>query len=297
MNLIIINQIINNFILNLMGNEIISCVCINNNGRESIIVDKNIIDRIKSIKEEKASINLELKEKLNNKIEEKYKEEKIRKEKIKTEEKTKELTLKNIKEIVENKEIKIKKENNEISTKSSDKVNTDISNKNSLIDNKIIKPKNYKTIIIYGENETGKTSFVLKVCNNKFDVFYIPSFSDEKTNKNLILNSKNYNIEFIVSNDTSMIKECDLFLIFYDLTSLSSYNIAKNLIIEKIYKMNHPIFLIGNKSDLRNQINIPDLKEFTQQYCFEEFKISIKESIGIPSLLKKIGEIFNYDKE
>ena len=297
MNLITINQIINNFILNLMGNEIISCVCINNNGRESIIVDKNIIDRIKSIKEEKASINLELKEKLNNKIEEKYKEETIRKEKIKTEEKTKELTLKNIKEIVENKEIKIKKENNEISTKSSDKVNTDISNKNSLIDNKIIKPKNYKTIIIYGENETGKTSFVLKVCNNKFDVFYIPSFSDEKTNKNLILNSKNYNIEFIVSNDTSMIKECDLFLIFYDLTSLSSYNKAKNLIIEKIYKMNHPIFLIGNKSDLRNQINIPDLKEFTQQYCFEEFKISIKESIGIPSLLKKIGEIFNYDKE
>ena len=297
MNLITINQIINNFILNLMGNEIISCVCINNNGRESMIVDKNIIDRIKSIKEEKASINLELKEKLNNKIEEKYKEEKIRKEKIKTEEKTKELTLKNIKEIVENKEIKIKKENNEISTKSSDKVNTDISNKNSLIDNKIIKPKNYKTIIIYGENETGKTSFVLKVCNNKFDVFYIPSFSDEKTNKNLILNSKNYNIEFIVSNDTSMIKECDLFLIFYDLTSLSSYNIAKNLIIEKIYKMNHPIFLIGNKSDLRNQINIPDLKEFTQQYCFEEFKISIKESIGISSLLKKIGEIFNYDKE
>ena len=297
MYLMIINEIINNFILNIMGNEIISCVCINNNGRESIIVDKNIIDRIKSIKEEKASINLELKEKLNNKIEDKYKEEKIGKEIKKTEEKTKELTLKNIKEIVENKEIKIKKENNEISTKSSDKVNTDISNKNSLIDNKIIKPKNYKTIIIYGENETGKTSFVLKVCNNKFDVFCIPSFSDEKTNKNLILNSKNYNIEFIVSNDTSMIKECDLFLIFYDLTSLSSYNIAKNLIIEKIYKMNHPIFLIGNKSDLRNQINIPDLKEFTQQYCFEEFKISIKESIGIPSLLKKIGEIFNYDKE
>ena len=61
--------------------------------------------------------------------------------------------------------------------------------------------------------------------------------------------------------------------------------------------MNHPIFLIGNKSDLRNQINIPDLKEFTQKYCFEECKISIKDSIGISSLLKKLGEIFNYDTE
>ena len=65
-------------------------------------------------------------------------------------------------------------------------------------------------------------------------------------------------------NETSIIKESDLYLIFYDLTSKESYNKAKNLIIEKIYKMNQPIFLIGNKSDLRNKINIPDLKDFSQ---------------------------------
>ena len=296
MYLMIINEIINNFILNIMGNEIISCVCINNNGRESIIVDKNIIDRIKSIKEEKGSINLKLKEKLNNKIEDKYKEEKIGKEIKKTEEKTKELTLKNIKEIVENREIKFKKENNEISTKSSDKVYTDISNKNSLIDNKIIKPKNYKTILIYGENETGKTSFVLKVCNNKFDVFYIPSFSDEKTNKSIMLNQKKFELQFIVSNDTSNIQEADCYLIFYDLTSMASYNYAKNLIIEKISKFNYPIFLIGNKCDLRNKINLNDLKDFCKDYKCEEFKISIKDYIGISSVLKKFGEIFDYNE-
>ena len=154
-----------------------------------------------------------------------------------------------------------------MSRQSSDKVYTDISNRNSekKNTNKINKPKNYKTILIYGEHETGKTSFVLKVCNNKFE--------------------------------TSIIKESDLYLIVYDLTSKESHNKAKNLIIEKIYKMNHPIFLIGNKSDLRNQINIPDLKEFTQKYCFDEVKISIKDSIGVSSLLKKFGEIFNYDND
>ena len=61
--------------------------------------------------------------------------------------------------------------------------------------------------------------------------------------------------------------------------------------------MNQPIFLIGNKSDLRNKINIPDLKDFSQKYCFDEVKISIKDSIGVSSLLKKFGEIFNYDND
>ena len=52
--------------------------------------------------------------------------------------------------------------------------------------------------------------------------------------------------------------------------------------------MNQPIFLIGNKSDLRNKINIPDLKDFSQKYCFDEVKISIKDSISSFFFIKKI---------
>ena len=274
-----------------MGNRNLSCECVDNIGRESIIIDSNIFEQIKNLKEDNSTNKREIKDKIGNK-----------KGKINNENKSEiitELNINNINKIEEKKEKNEEKKKDEMSRQSSDKVYTDISNRNSekKTTNKINKPKNYKTILIYGEHETGKTSFVLKVCNNKFDIFYIPSFSDEKTTKNLILNSKNFNIEFIVSNETSIIKESDLYLIFYDLTSIESYNKAKNLIIEKIFKMNQPIFLIGNKSDLRNKINIPDLKDFSQKYCFDEVKISIKDSIGVSSLLKKFGEIFNYDND
>ena len=272
-----------------MGNRNLSCECVDNIGRESIIIDSNIFEQIKNSKEDNSTNKREIKDKIGNK-----------KGKINNENKSEiitELNINNINKIEEKKEKIEEKKKDEMSRQSSDKVYTDISNRNSekKNTNKINKPKNYKTILIYGEHETGKTSFVLKVCNNKFDIFYIPSFSDEKTNKNLILNYKNFNIEFIVSNETSIIKESDLYLIFYDLTSKESHNKAKNLIIEKIYQ---PIFfLIGNKSDLRNKINIPDLKDFSQKYCFDEVKISIKDSIGVSSLLKKFGEIFNYDND
>ena len=187
---------------------------------------------------------------------------------------------------------------NSISNKNNNHNYSNVINNNNINNiSKKTKQKNEKTIVIYGEHETGKTNFVLKVCNNKFDIFYIPSFVDEKINKILILNQKQFNIEFIVSNDTSEIKEADCYLIFYDLTSMTSYNIAKNLIIEKITKLNKPIFLIGNKSDLRNKISINDINSFCKDYKCIHFQISIKDSIGISSVLKQLGDIFNYEDE
>ena len=198
------------------------------------------------------------------------------------------------KDLIKNKIVNSKnKTNNENNSKNSlEKKNTDISN-NSL--KKTIKPKNYKKILIYGDKETGKTSFVLKICNNKFDIFYIPSLAEEKTIKTLILNSKKFEIEFIVSNEISCIKEADLYLIFFDLTSYTSYLNAKNLIVEKIYKLNKYIFIIGNKNDLRNKINISDLNDFCNKYNCQNLLISIKDSIGVSLLLKKFGEIFDYE--
>ena len=109
-----------------------------------------------------------------------------------------------------------------------------------------------------------------------------------------MLNQKKFELQFIVSNNISNIQEADCYFIFYDLTSLASYNYAKNLIIENIFKLNIPIFLIGNKCDLRNKINLNDLKQFCIDYNCNEFKISIKDYIGVSSILKKLGEIFDY---
>ena len=284
-----------------MGNENYACTCIKNMGQGSIIVDNNNdsdnilnklndINDINEINEKNKSNSVILKNQMVNKLNEI--ERKKEKNKMYQHE---ESTEGGMNGNVENKK-EDKKKKTQFSRQSSEKMYTDISNNNSQKKNNINKPKNFKTILIYGGNETGKTSFVLKVCNNKFDVFYIPSFSDERTNKSMMLNQKKFELQFIVSNDTSNIQDADCYLIFYDLTSLASYNYAKNLIIEKISKFNYPIFLIGNKCDLRNKINLNDLKDFCNDYKCEEFKISIKDYIGISSLLKKFGEIFDYNE-
>ena len=283
-----------------MGNENYACTCIKNIGQGSVIVDfnneaDNILNKLNDLnqinetnKSNTAIIKNQMVNKLNE-IERKKEKNKIYQPEISTEGGINgNFDSKNKKED--------KKKKNQFSRQSSEKIYTDISNNNSQKKNNINKPKNFKTILIYGGNETGKTSFVLKVCNNKFDVFYIPSFSDEKTNKSLMLNQKKFELQFIVSNDTSNIQEADCYLIYYDLTSMASYNYAKNLIIEKIFKLNYPTFLIGNKCDLRNKINLNDLKQFCNDYKCEEFKISIKDYIGISSVLKKFGEIFDYNE-
>ena len=256
-----------------------------NNNTDQEKKGRNDIDNNIGNKTKKNNIELNKNEKSKEKIDNK-------KKKISSEKKTEINNLNTINNSNNN-------NNNNNSTNNINNNSKNNTNDNNIINTKPkkIKSKNEKTILIYGEHESGKTSFVLKICNNKFDIFYIPSFADENTKKTLILNQKKFNIEFIVSNDTSEIKEADCYLIFYDLTSMTSYNIAKNLIIEKITKLNKPIFLIGNKSDLRNKISIPDLKNFCNDYKCVEFQISIKENIGVSSVLKNIGDIFNYEDE
>ena len=283
-----------------MGNENYSCTCIKSMGQGSVIVENDddsdsILNKLKDINQmnEKNKPNISI---IKNQMVNKLNEIELKKEKNKFYQ-HEESTEGGINVNIDNKNKKEeKKKKIQFSRQSSEKVYTDINNNNSQKKNNLNKPKNFKTILIYGGNETGKTSFVLKVCNNKFDVFYIPSFSDEKTNKSIMLNQKKFELQFIVSNDTSNIQEADCYFIFYDLTSLASYNYAKNLIIENIFKLNIPIFLIGNKCDLRNKINLNDLKQFCTDYNCNEFKISIKDYIGVSSILKKLGEIFDYNE-
>ncbi len=160
--------------------------------------------------------------------------------------------------------------------------------------------KNFeKTILIYGEKETGKTSFVMKICKHKFENFYIPSFNDERTEKMLRLKpySKRFKLEFIVTNNNDVIKNADCYFIFYDVTSLQSLNFAKNLIENKILNLKKPIFLIGNKIDLKMSVDIDLLDYYVSLNNLKLFNISIKESNGISSLLEKLGEVLDYKDE
>ena len=161
-------------------------------------------------------------------------------------------------------------------------------------DNLLIHQGNTKKVLIYGEKESGKTSFVLKICDNKFDQFYVPSIYDEIFYKTILFNfyNKKYEINFIVSNNINEIMKADCYIVIYDLTSINSYNKGKT-IINKISDLNKPIIFIGNKNDLPNKIETNDLKICCEKYKCEYFKISLKDNSGIPAFLRKFGEILN----
>ena len=156
------------------------------------------------------------------------------------------------------------------------------------------KNKNEKIILIYGSKESGKTSFVMRYLDNKFDTSYIPSLNDEKTIKNCILNKeKQFNLEFNVSNNISEIKDADCYFIFYDISSQNSFDFAKNVINEVVNVNDNKIFLIGNKKDLNNVINEKDVNDLCDKYKTEHFLISVKDNIGISNMMEKLGEIFD----
>ena len=90
-----------------------------------------------------------------------------------------------------------------------------------------------KTIIICGPIESGKTSFSMRYCDNKFDNCYIPSFVNEISCKTLVLGQdKKLDLKFIVINNLNVIDNVDCFFVLYDLKSYQSFNDAKKIVTD-----------------------------------------------------------------
>ena len=175
--------------------------------------------------------------------------------------------------------------------------NNNIIINNNINNNNIEKLKDEKTILIYGPPESGKTSFIIRYFENKFDSCYIPSFSDEITKKRCFLNyGKKFNLEIIVSNNLNKIQNADCYFIFFDISSKNSFEEAKKIIINYIINNNKKIFLIGNKKDLKNVVSEKNINDLCKKYNLEYFLISVKDNIGISAMMKKFGEIFDYEE-
>lgn len=146
---------------------------------------------------------------------------------------------------------------------------------------------------ICGPREAGKTSFVLRFCQNRFDSCYIPSFSeDEVTHKQCVLNMKLFNIIFIVNE--SINKEVDCYLVLFDYTSESSYNIATSIVINDLSNSNKPIFLIGNKTDVKHRlVDKEKIETFCNEHKCTFFPISVKGNMGISIMMQKLSMVLD----
>ena len=167
------------------------------------------------------------------------------------------------------------------------------------IKNKLLETRNTneKTIAIYGPSFSGKTSFVIKYLDKKYDDFYIPSVNDEIIKKNILINGKLFKMTFIVSNNLDYIYDADCYFIFYDMNNQKSYDVAED-ILKKIIKLKKLIFFIGNKLDIKLNIlkkdNLENIIKKNHGKIFD-FEISVKEEKGIKLMMEKFKDIFNYE--
>ena len=264
---------------------------INNNNNNNINdIKENDIEEKKKYKQTQASTGTEIKE--NKKLDNNYNS-----------------NTNNLNNINNNNNLNNNNLNNNISnnnnnsnnnnTNNNNSNNNIINNNNNISNNKEnkIKSKDEKTILIYGPPESGKTSFIIRYFENKFDSCYIPSFSDEITKKSCFLNyGKKFNLEIIVSNNLNKIQNADCYFIFFDISSKNSFEEAKKIIINYIINNNKKIFLIGNKKDLKNVVSEKNINDLCKKYNLEYFLISVKDNIGISAMMKKFGEIFDYEE-
>lgn len=171
-----------------------------------------------------------------------------------------------------------------------------------------LKGKNEIDIVLIGEKQTGKSAFIIKLVENKFENLYIPTVFIERYSKELTYNFKKYTLNFEVTPGVEEYKEdyselyskSNFVLLFYEVGKQDSLKRAKNYVKKELknqillYSNNTSnIYFIGNKIDLYPEQNNSDIMKYCEKHQINFFEISVKTNAGINSLMSKIIESFD----
>ena len=162
-------------------------------------------------------------------------------------------------------------------------------------------------IILLGNSEVGKTSFILRYTEDYFQPIYLTTIGIDFKVKNIkFSNNKTYKLFFYdttgqekyKSISLNLIKNCDGILLMYDITKNKSFESITTWMesIKNLKEENFPIVLVGNKTDLKDkrEVEKEEGKEIAKKYGIDFFEISNKDGINVEesclALVKKIIE-------
>ena len=102
----------------------------------------------------------------------------------------------------------------------------------------ILKGKNIINIVLIGEKQTGKSCFIIKLVENRFENLYIPTVFIEKYSKQFIYKNKLFTLHFNVTPGVEEYKKdysilylnANFILLFCDISKNDSLERAKNYI-------------------------------------------------------------------
>ena len=162
-------------------------------------------------------------------------------------------------------------------------------------------------LLLIGDTCVGKTSLLLRFCDNFFPESHMATIGVEFKEKIITINDKNYKIhlwdtagqERYSSLTKNFYKHAQGIIFVYDVNNKESFQNLKNWIKNPDYeKRNVKIIIVGNKIDLKKEISTDDLKRLANRYSCKYFEVSAKNNINVNSIFESITEeIINDNKE
>ena len=165
--------------------------------------------------------------------------------------------------------------------------------------------RTFINILVLGDKNTGKTSFLKLLKDNKFSDKYETTKEDEESyDKKIVINKNNIHMNILVCNNLNK-KEVlnsskDYYLLFYDITNMNTLEFIEKIYLENFInklqiienKLSN-IILIGNKIDLKqDDIIYNKMENFCNQNNLSHYEISTKNNIGINEFSNLIVENF-----
>ncbi|MEX2738010.1 MAG: Rab family GTPase [Candidatus Wukongarchaeota archaeon] len=157
-------------------------------------------------------------------------------------------------------------------------------------------------VVVVGQGGVGKTSLARRFCEGKFSTSYQPTLGLDLFSKNLTIGDQK--IKLLIWDTGGQEKLGQLrpywyrgatggVLVFSLCEKNSFYNIEKWLDELKIYTTpGIPTFLVGNKSDLKDQIEVStvEAEEYVKKRGMEYFETSAKDGTNVEDVFKVLAK-------
>ena len=167
----------------------------------------------------------------------------------------------------------------------------------------------YKVLLL-GDSTVGKTCFLMKYTDNKFQEAHMSTIGLDYRLKNMTLkNGKNVKLQIwdTAGQDRfraitkNYYKSANGIILIYDVTSLQTYENVKNWItqIREEASQNVVIYIAGNKIDMAEErkIKTEEGQKLADEYGFPFIETSAKNGINIDKtfedLVEKIDSVYS----
>ena len=153
--------------------------------------------------------------------------------------------------------------------------------------------KNKIKLFSLGNSHVGKTSYILRFTDDKYNEVNLPTTGIDFKTKRIKYNNKEYTIEFYDTAgqeryraiSLNSIKSADGIILMFDLTDQKSYDEISNWVenIKQIQEEDYPMILVGNKCDLEKERIISNEEgiELSKKFNLQFFEVSNKTNKNI----------------